>query len=79
MRWRETLPNTHGESVDVFVQLIQKSNGLYNHVVDPVDIELDFSSRVAVAKTQLGLGGSQGSEALHQGVEVQTHTWRDRS
>lgn len=70
----EVLPDTHGESVDVFVQLIQQSNGLDDHVVDPVHIELDFSSGVAVAETQLCLGGSQAGQTLHQGVEVQTHT-----
>lgn len=69
-----TLPDTHGESVDVFVQLIQQSNGLDDHVVDPVDIELYFSSGVAVAKTQLCLGSSLASQTLHKGVEVQTHT-----
>lgn len=69
-----TLPDTHGESVDIFVQLIQQSDGLDDHVVDSVDIELHFSSGVAVAKTQLCLGGSLGSQTLHQGVEVQTHT-----
>lgn len=31
-----------------------------------------------MAKTQLGLGGGQGGQALDQGVEVQTDTWRDR-
>lgn len=70
----EVLPDTHGEGVDVFVQLIQQSDGLDDHVVSPIDIELHFRSRVAVAKTQLGLGGSQGSQTLHQGVEVQTYT-----
>lgn len=68
------LPDTHGESVDVFVQLIQQSNGLDDHVVGPVDVKLDFGSGVAVAKTQLGLGGSQPSQTLHQGVEMQTYT-----
>lgn len=73
-----TLPDAHGESVDVFVQLIQQSDGLDDHVVNPVDIKLDFSSGVAVAKTQLCLGGSRGSQTLHQGMEVQTHTWQER-
>lgn len=68
------LPDTHGEGVDVFVQLIQQSNGLDDHVIYPVDIKLDFSSGVAVAKTQLCLGGSQGSQTFHQRVEVQTQT-----
>lgn len=70
----EVLPDAHGERVDVFVQLIQQSDGLDDHVVSPIDIELYFCSRVAVPKTQLGLGGSQGSQTLHQGVEVQPYT-----
>lgn len=68
------LPDSHGESVDVFVQLVQQSNGLDDHVVGPVHIELDLGSGVAVAKTQLCFGGSRAGETLHQGVEVQTHT-----
>lgn len=28
-----------------------------------------------MTKAKLGLGGSQGSQALHQGVEMQTYTW----
>lgn len=50
-----TLPDTHGESVDVFVQLIQQGYGLDDHVVGPVDVELDFGSGVAVAETKLCL------------------------
>lgn len=68
------LPNPHGERVDVFVQLIQQGNGLDDHVVRPVDVEFDFGSGVAMTKAKLGLGGSQGSQALHQGVEMQTYT-----
>lgn len=68
------LPNTHGEGVDVFVQLIQQGNGLDDHVVRPVDVKFDFGSGVAMTKTKLGLGGSQGSQALHQGVEMQSDT-----
>lgn len=75
---KRILPDTHGECVYVFVQLIQQSNGLDDHVVGPVDVKLDLSSWVAVAETQLCLGGGQGSETFHQGVEVQTHTWQDR-
>lgn len=53
------LPDTHGESVDVFVQLIQQSNWLDDHVVGSVDIKLYFGSGVTVAETQLGLGGGK--------------------
>lgn len=72
------LPNAHGERVDVFVQLIQQRNRLDDHVVHPVHVELHFGSRVAVAKTQLGLGCGQGGQTLDQGVEVKTDTWRER-
>lgn len=68
------LPDTHGEGVDIFVQLIQQGDGLDDHVVDPVDIELDLGSGVTVAEAQLCLGGSLAGQTLHQGVEVQTHT-----
>lgn len=71
------LPDAHGESVDVFVQLVQQSDGLDDHVVGPVDIELDLGSRVTVAQTQLSFGGSQAGQTLHQGVEVQTHTLQE--
>ena len=69
----KSLPNTHGKSVDVFVELIQQRNGLDDHVVSPVNIKLDFCSGVAVTKAQLCFRGRLGSQALHQGVEVKTH------
>lgn len=69
------LPNAHGEGVDVFVQLVQQGDGLDDHVVRPVDVELDLGPGVAVTQPQLGLGGSQRGQALHQGVEMQTETW----
>ena len=69
-----TLPDAHGERVDVFVQLVQQSDGLDDHVVHPVHVELYFSSGVAVAQTQLCLGGCLGSQPLHQRVEVQSQT-----
>lgn len=74
----QLLPNAHGERVDVFVQLIQQRDRLDDHVVHPVHVELHFGSRVAVAKTQLGLGCGQRGQTLDQGVEVKTDTWRER-
>lgn len=71
-RIKKNLPNAHGKSVDVFVQLVQQGDGLDDHVVRPVDVEFDFGSGVAVAQPQLGLGGRQASQAFHQGVEVHT-------
>lgn len=68
------LPDTHGEGVDVFVKLVQQSNGLDDHVVYPIDVEFDFGSGVAMTKPELGLGGGLASQALHQGVEMQADT-----
>jgi hypothetical protein len=45
------LPNAHGEGIDIFVQLIEQSNRLNDHVVNTVDVELDFGSGIGVAKT----------------------------
>lgn len=64
------LPNAHGESVDVLVQLIQQRNRLDNHVVHSVHVELDFGPGVAVAETQLSLGCGQSGQTLDQRVEV---------
>ena len=68
------LPDSHEEGVDVLVQLIQQSNGLDDHVVGSVDVELHLRSGVAVAETQLSLGGGLASQTRHQRVEVQAHT-----
>jgi hypothetical protein len=37
------LSDTHAESVDVLVNLIEQSDTLSNHVVNTVDVELDLS------------------------------------
>lgn len=63
---KNILPHTHGERVDVFVQLIEEGDGLDDHVVCPVDIELDFGSGVAVTQTQLSFGRSLSGESLDQ-------------
>jgi len=31
--------HTHGEEVDVLVELVEESNGLDDHIVDTVDVE----------------------------------------
>mmetsp|Transcript_31742 Transcript_31742/g.49650 ORF Transcript_31742/g.49650 Transcript_31742/m.49650 type:complete len:279 (+) Transcript_31742:516-1352(+) len=49
------LSHTHREGVDVFVQLVKKGNGLGDHVVSAVNVELDLTTRVTVTKTQLSL------------------------
>lgn len=64
-------PNTHGEGVDVLVQLVQEADGLDDHIVHAVHVELHLGPGVAVAEAQLCLGGRLCGEALHQRVEVQ--------
>lgn len=76
---RSILPHTHGERVDVLVELIQESDGLDDHVVCPVDIKLDFGSGVAVTQTQLSFGCSLGGEPLDQRVKVQTDTCQSQT
>lgn len=71
-----TLPDTHREGIDVLIQLVQEANGLDNHIVHPVHIELNFGTRIAVSQPQLGFTGRQISETFHQVVEVQSNSWR---
>lgn len=68
------LPHTHGECVDVLIQLVEEGDWLDDHVVCPIDIELDFGSGVTVTQTQLSFGRGLSGESLNQGMEVQTHT-----
>lgn len=68
------LPHTHGECVDVLIQLVEEGDWLDDHVICPIDVELDFGSGVTVTQTQLSFGRSLSGESLNQGMEVQTHT-----
>ena len=45
------LPNSHGESIDIFIELIEQSNRLNDHVIDTIDVELDFSTGIGMAET----------------------------
>lgn len=45
----------HREGIDILVQLVEERDGLDNHVVNPVDVELHLGARVAVAQTKLRL------------------------
>ena len=71
----------HGKGVHVFVQLVQKGDGLDDHVVRLVYIELDLGSGVAVRQTELGLVGGHGGETLDQFWEVMSYAsddlWHD--
>jgi hypothetical protein len=50
-----TIPfaNTHREEVHVFVELVEECNGLDDHIVNTVDVELEFGARVGVTKAEL--------------------------
>ena len=59
---------SHGKGVEILVELIREGDGLDDHVVGSVDVELssalackkqthlDFASRVRVTETKLGNG-----------------------
>lgn len=64
-------PYSHGERVDILVQLVQQADGLDDHVVRPMDIELDLCPGIAVPKTQLSLGCSRSRQPAHQFMEIQ--------
>ena len=51
---REPLLQSHTKSVDVFIQLLDKSNGLNNWLVLPVHVGGALVSGETVTKTQLG-------------------------
>ena len=42
------LADPHAEGVDVFVQLVEQGDALYDHVVALVDVELDLGPAVGV-------------------------------
>jgi len=46
---------SHGEGIEIFIQLIQERDTLDDHVIDSIDIEFDLGSRVSVSETSLRL------------------------
>ena len=48
------LSDSHGECINILVQLIEESNTLDDHVVGLVHVELNLGPAVAVGKTKLG-------------------------
>ena len=50
MKAHATLPDSHRESVDVLVQLIQKTNCLDYHVISTIHIEFYLGTRKAMTK-----------------------------
>lgn len=49
------LPKSHGECVNIFIELIQQIDALNDHVISLVNVELDLGSAVAVTQTELSL------------------------
>lgn len=50
----DDIPDSHGEGIDIFIKSIKKEDCLNHHIVNPVDIELDFCPTVTVPQTKLG-------------------------
>lgn len=68
------LADSHGKEVDIFVKLVKKGNSLDNHVIDTVDVELQFCAGVRVAETELGLHDIVALEALEEFCGMETDT-----
>jgi len=49
------LTSTHGESVDILIELIEEADTLNDHVITLVDVEFDLRTTVAVSKRTLSL------------------------
>ncbi|MNE76634.1 hypothetical protein D3C80_1728790 [compost metagenome] len=67
------LSHSHGKSVHVLVQLIEHGNGLNNHIVSLVDIELDLGTRVGMGETQLSLLYITLLDSLDEFVNVESN------
>ena len=46
----------HREEIDVLVELVKQGDGLDDHVVDVVHVELELRARVGMAEAKLRLG-----------------------
>ena len=68
------LPDTHRKCIDVFIQLVQKSNALDNHVVNTIHIEFNFRSGVTVPQAKLCCSWRLGCESLNQFMEMVPYT-----
>ena len=54
-KFKLSIPYSHAKGVDVLVQVIEKTNSLYNHVIHSIDIEFHVGSTIVAPKTQLSL------------------------
>jgi hypothetical protein len=71
---REPLLQSHTKSVDIFIQLLDKSNGLNNWLVLPVDVGGTLVSRETMSKTELGSSHICFLNLLHYFDEMSSHS-----
>jgi hypothetical protein len=71
---RVPFANSHGESVDSLVKLVQDGDGLDNVVVVTLDRELHLGTGVGVTKTELGGVHITLTQLLQQLASVKTNT-----
>ncbi len=64
------LSDTHVKGIDVLVHLIQKSDGLDDHVVGYAGVEFDLGVRIRVTQIQLSLLQQTAGQRLHELDEV---------
>jgi len=74
--WRRYVPNAHRERVHILIELIQKANRLYDHVVCSVHVKFHLRSRVAVSEAELGFALRHIVQPLHQPWKVKTESWK---
>ena len=72
-------PDAHWESVDILVELIEKADGLNDHVVGSVHVEFHLRPRVAVTKTKLGLTLGHIAQTFHQPRKVKTNSLKTKT
>lgn len=70
--------DTHGEKVDILVELVKQSDSLNDHVVGSVHVELDFGTRVGMTKTEASLNEVVDLEAGKKLLGMQSKTTNKR-
>ena len=71
---RVPLLQSHIKSVDIFIQLLDKSNGLNNWLVLPVDVGGALVSGETMAETELGSCHICFFNLLHDFDEMSSHS-----
>ena len=75
---RNKAPDAHWEGVYVLVKLVKQTDRLDDHVVRPIDIELDLGTRVAVTQAKLCLALRYFAQSFHQSREMNPNSWKHR-